>query len=509
MIEGIHMTRAAALTVCLLALSGVASAKDLKGVFEDAVKNDPVIRGANANRLAAREARPQAWSAVLPQINGTASIIWDHNSGYQDQVSEVGNPNDPTAPPVLQVVPLPETVDQRTQAWALNLRSNLISWTNWMNIKAASAQVAQAEANYQAAEQNLILRVSQAYFTVLADYDALVANQASLQAISRQLDQANTRFDVGLIAITDVQEAKASRDTAAAAVIAAKRTLATAQYQLEEITGEKYEQLAKPGSEMPLKGPDPEDESRWVSISLEQNLNLISSRLAADIARDNVRSAFGGHLPTLDLVAGRSYNQVNSNQILEYIPFEDVNSKINDRQIGLQLTVPIFSGGFTQSKVRQNEYLWIAAKESVVQNSRATERAARDAYLGVISGIARVEALHQALESSRTALKATEAGYDVGTRTAVDVLNARQKLVQAETDYSGSRYDYIVSVLQLRLAAGTLDRAQLIEVNNWLTAIAPLTPNEATPENVLPTPLPPAPQPPGAGSAAPPTGQNH
>src|SRR5580704_5222103 len=253
MIEGIPMTRAALIALGLLALSGVASAKDLKGVFEDAVKNDPVIRGANANRLAAREARPQAWSAVLPQINGTASIIWDHNSGYQDQVSEVGNPNDPTAPPVLQVVPLPETVDQRTQAWALNLRSNLISWTNWMNIKAASAQVAQAEANYQAAEQNLILRVSQAYFTVLADYDALVANQASLGAISRQLDQANTRFDVGLIAITDVQEAKASRDTAAAAVIAAKRTLATSQYQLQEITGEQYEALAKPGTSMPLK----------------------------------------------------------------------------------------------------------------------------------------------------------------------------------------------------------------------------------------------------------------
>ena len=215
-------------------------------------------------------------------------------------------------------------------------------------------------------------------------------------------------------------------------------------------------------------------------------------------------------MPTLDLVAGRSYSNVNSDQVLEYIPFQDVNSKINDRQIGLQLTVPIFSGGFTQSKVRQNEYLWIAAKESVVQNSRATERAARDAYLGVISGIARVQALRQALESSRTALKATEAGYEVGTRTAVDLLNARQKLVQAETDYSGSRYDYIVSVLQLRLAAGTLDRPQLLEINNWLTANAPMTPTVATPENVLPEP-PAAPQSQdnNAPASAPPTGQSH
>ena len=227
-----------------------------------------------------------------------------------------------------------------------------------------------------------------------------------------------------------------------------------------------------------------------------------------------MRAAFGGHLPTLDLVAGRSYNKVDSDQVLagDGIPselFPGVDSKINDRQIALQLTIPIFSGGFTQSKVRQNEYLWIAAKESVVQNSRATERAARDAYLGVISGIARVQALRQALESSRTALKATEAGYEVGTRTAVDLLNARQKLVQAETDYSGSRYDYIVNVLQLRLAAGTLDRAQLLEVNNWLTANAPMAPTVATPQNVLPTV--PAPQTPdsSAPAASTPPGQSH
>jgi outer membrane protein len=477
------MTRAATLALCLLACWEVAAAKDLRGVFEDAVKNDPVIRQADANRLAAREARPQAWAAVLPQLQGTAGVTRDHFSGYVDQVTE--NPSDPTAPPV--VIPFPETIDTTTKTWAVNLRSNLISWTNWMNIKAASQQVAQAEATYQAAEQNLILRVSQAYFAVLTADDVLRANQASLEAIARQLDQADKRFEVGLIAITDVQEAKAARDTAAAAVIAAKRTLATSEYQLQEITGQQYDSLAKPGTEMPLKGPEPEDESRWVNISLEQNLNLIASRLGAEIARDNVRAAFGGHLPTLDLVAGRSYTDTGSDQVLEYIPFHDINSKINDRQIGLQFTLPIYSGGFTQSKVRQNEYLWIAAKEGVVQSSRATERAARDAYLGVISGIARVQALRQALESSRTALKATEAGYEVGTRTAVDVLNARKTLVQAESDYAGSRYDYIVSVLQLRLAAGTLDRAELLEVNNWLTTSAPTSPAEATPENVLPT----------------------
>ena len=482
------MNRASTFALVLLAFSGTAPAKDLVGVFEDAVHNDPVIRQADANRLAAREARPQAWAAVLPQLNGTAGTTGDHNAGQQPFFGTGAN----GAPLVL---PVPAIVDTSTRTWALNLRQNVFSWSNWMALKGAGREVAQAEATYQAAEQQLILRVAQAYFNVLAAEDGLEANQASLEAISRQLDQANKRFEVGLIAITDVQEAKAARDTAAAAVIAAKRTLATSEDQLQEITGQKYDRLSKPGGDMPLKSPEPADESRWVNISLEQNLSLISSRLGAEIARDNVRVAIGGHLPTLDLVAGRSYQRQGVNETFAGEPF-GYDSYFNDRQIGLQLTVPIFSGGFTQSKVRQTQYLWIAAKEAVVQSSRATERQARDAYLGVISGIARVQALRQALESSQTALKATEAGYEVGTRTAVDVLNSRKTLVQAKTDYSGSRYDYIVSVLQLRLAAGNLDRPQLTEISSYLTVDAPTSP-PVTPENLAPT-IPPT-QPPPSG----------
>src|SRR5437588_1991559 len=473
------MNRASTLALVLLAFSGAAPAKDLVGVFEDAVHNDPVIRQADANRLAAREARPQALAALLPQLSGTAGISGAHSAGFQDQVFQ---------PPAVQR--FLTTTDTTTQKWAVNLEQSLFSWEKWMTLKEAGREVAQAEANYQAAEQQLILRVAQAYFNVLAAVDGLEANQASLEAISRQLDQANKRFEVGLIAITDVQEAKAARDTAAAAVIAAKRTLATSEDQLQEITAQKYDHISRPGADMPLKSPDPADESRWVNISLEQNLSLISSRLGAEIARDNARIAIGGHLPTLDLVAGRSFQRQGVNE--NFGGSFGYDTYFNDRQIAVQLTVPIFSGGFTQSKVRQTQYLWIAAKEAVVQSSRATERQARDAYLGVISGIARVQALGQALESSQTALKATEAGYEVGTRTAVDVLNSRKTLVQAKTDYSGSRYDYIVSVLQLRLAAGNLDRAQLNEVNTWLTqAVATFT-AEPTPESLAPTvPAPP------------------
>src|SRR5580704_11177269 len=484
--RGQHYGFLAGLACMLLAgaLAQSAAAKDLVGVYEDALRNDPQLRAADANRLASRESRPQALAALLPQISGTAAYTRDHNGGNQDQLQV-------TPGGQLYVAPLPYTAGTTEKQWALNLRQNLFSWQNWVTLKESNSQVAQAEATYAAAEQNLIFRVSQAYFNVLAAQDNLEAQQASLQAIAHQLDQADKRYDVGLIAITDVQEAKAARDSAAAAVIAAKRTLATAEDQLQEITDQKYDALSKPGADMPLNMPEPSDEERWVNISLDQNLTLISSRLAADIARDNVKVAFGGHLPTLDLVAGRTYTNQYGNYIYDGTPIDNFGSRINDRSISLQLTVPIFSGGLTQSKVRQSQYLWIAAKEQVVQNSRATERQARDAYLGVISGIARVQALKQALQSSQTALTATEAGYEVGTRTAVDVLNSRRTLVQAQTDYSGSRYDFIVSLVQLRLAAGNLDRVQLAQINGWLGVQAPTSPPVETPESLTPK-LPPA-----------------
>jgi outer membrane protein len=468
MLKGNAMNRRLACVFVALALTSAAAARDLVGVYEDALKSDPQIRQADANRLASREARPQAWAALLPQISGDLTRSQDKSDGSQ------GNTDPITGAPA----PGSEAfgLNSTSKAWSLNLRESLFSWSNWMAVKQADIQVVQAEATYQAAQQNLILRVAQAYFNVLSALDGLEANQASLEAISRQLDQANKRFEVGLIAITDVQEAKAARDTAAAAVIAAKRTLATAGDQLSEITGQKYDALNKPGDDMPLNTPQPANEDEWVTVSLDQNVSLLSSRLAADIARENVRIAFGGHLPTLDVIASKSRTTTDKELSLPPGPPFAQDTAINDRQYTLQLTVPLFSGGLTQSRVRQSQYLWIAAKEQVVQTSRATERQARDAYLGVISGIARVRALRQALESSQTALKATEAGYEVGTRTAVDVLNSRRILVQAQTDYAVSRYDYIVSVVQLRLASGNLSRTDVTEVNKWLALSAPTVP---------------------------------
>ena len=459
------MKRVLGLSLGLMMAVSTAAAEDLKAVYDRALANDPQIREAEALRRATREAKPQAWAAVLPQISGSASRS-KAESEVEGQFPQEIVQNGQTV--VFNFLSSSNSKPE-TDRWSLDLRQSLISWDNWVAIKRADRQVAQSEADYQAAEQQLILRVSEAYFNVLAAQDTVDAQASSLEAISRQLEQAEKRFEVGLIAITDVQEARAARDSAAAAVIASKRQLASTEELLREITAEKYRELAKPGDSMPLKSPEPQDETQWVERSMEQNLALVSSRLAAEIARDNVRIAFGGHLPKLDLVASKS----NTDQTSP-INFSSGNvgtrtNNSDDTSYALQVTMPLFSGGAAQSRVRQTEYQWQAARERLTRVSRQTERQARDAYLGVISEISRVNALGQALESSRTALKATEAGYEVGTRTAVDVLESRRALAVAETNYSRSRYDYILNVMRLRLASGTLDRSTLEEVNTWLT----------------------------------------
>jgi outer membrane protein len=473
------MKRAIGVALLLMSAANWAPAADLLSVFEDALANDPQIREADANRKAAREARPQAWAQLLPQIQGSAAYTRGETENTQPTPQDIIDPV--TEQPIGTVlVPRTSVFKPDNTQWSFDLRQNLFSWSRWAQLRAANHQVAQAEADYRAAEQALIQRVAQRYFGVLAAQDTLAAQEAALEAFNRQLDQANKRFEVGLIAITDVQETKSARDQAAAAVIAAKRALATAEELLREVTGKKYDTLARPGTDMPLRAPQPELEQAWVDTSLDQNPALLSSRLAADIARENVRAAFGGHLPTIDLVGTYGESDDDGEAIISNLGTVAYPQERETKTYGLQIQVPIFSGGGTQSRVREQQYRWIAAKERVTRTSRETERAARDAYLGVISEIARVQALAQALESNQTSLKATEAGYEVGTRTSVDVLDARRLLVQAQTDYARSRYDYLQNVINLRLAAGNLDRTTLEELNALLTATVPTPPTAPT-----------------------------
>jgi outer membrane protein len=445
-------------TILLAAsLTGVnAGAADLQDVYERALTSDPLIREADANRLAARESRPQAVAALLPQIAA--------NGRYNDEESDSsGAFVEPGSPPTPEV----RDSDGNSSAWDVTLRQNIFRWQNWATLRRASAQTAQAEADYSAAQQDLILRTSEAYFNVLAAQDTLEAAVAAHDAIGRQLEQSDKRFEVGLIAVTDVQEAKAAFDSATAALIEAKRNLATAQERLRELTGETFDVLEKPGADMPLTGPNPASPEDWVQLAMQQNARLISSRLAADITREDISFERGGHFPSLDVVVSRSH--FDSEATITGSSAGDIDTDSEDTVVSLQVTVPIFSGGATRSRVRQAQYLNIAARERLERTARETEREARDAYLGVNSELARVQSLRQAVESAMTALQATEAGYEVGTRTSVDVLDARRRLFESQTNYARSRYDYLLNVLRLQLAAGTLDRQGLEDINSLLT----------------------------------------
>lgn len=454
--------RAHILAACgLISFTGLAQAADLIEVYQQALQNDPQIREADANRLASRESRPQALAALLPQVNANGSYVTTEQQFSRTSLQRT-NPLDPDS----QLVPFVITTDSDTDGYQyqLELRQTLFRWDQWALLKRADAQVAQAEADYMAAQQELIQRTAQRYFDVLAAQDTVDAAQATLEAFSRQLEQADKRFEVGLIAITDVQEARAAHDQAAASVIQAKRTLATAQELLRELTGGSFDALAAPVEEMPLLTPEPQSEEEWVKAALEQNLRVISARLASDIARADVRVARAGHLPSIDFVASRQDLEFEGEQISGTITSPADQSQLQD-SVGVQVTVPILSSGATSSRVRQRVYLHRAARERLERANRETERATRDAYLGVISEISRVKALRQALESSRTALQATEAGFEVGTRTTVDVLDARRRLFEAQTNYSRSRYDYILNVLRLQLATGALAKEDLDQIN--------------------------------------------
>ncbi len=448
-----------ALSLALTLATPFAHGADLVEVYQRALQSDPQIREAEATRLATLEAKPQAIAGLLPTLNVSGNYIERDQEGENSTLAVVNGF------PVVGVTT--QTIDATIKQYQIQLTQPVFRWDRWVALRRADAQVAQAEADFQAAEQNLVFRVSQRYFNVLAARDSLSALEGATTAVNRQLEQAEQRFEVGLTAITDVQESRAAADNARAAVIEAKRTLATNQELLRELTGELYTTLAAPGEDMPLNSPSPASEDQWVSAAMEQNLSLISSRLGADIAKEGVNNAQTGHYPTLDLIGTRFNNVQDADQVNNGLA-SPANSDILQDSIQLQLTIPIYAGGAVSSRVREQVYRYRAARERLERTARETERATRDAYLGVNSNISRVQALRQAVESSRTALEASQAGFEVGTRTTVDVLDAQRQLLTAETNYAGAKYNYILSIIQLRLAAGTLSRDDLVEMNKWL-----------------------------------------
>jgi len=479
------MRKKSALIACGVALAllgSAAQAENLLEVYQAATRNDPLIREAEARKFAALEAKPQARSLLLPQVDvqGDAYMSSADTQGYQRQFREIVDPV--TGETKVETVTVPYTNTTDTDSyWSYNAQvtQTLFRWDQWQQLKQADSQVALAEANYRAAQQDLMVRVAQRYFDVLAAEDTLSAAEATAQAVSRQLEQAEKRFEVGLIAITDVQEARAAHDSATAGVIAAKRTLASTQELLRELTGEFYGSLVKPAAEMPLDQPQPLDEQQWVDDALEQNLEVIAARLGVDIAKSNVKIAQAGYMPTLDLYA--SYGESGSDATsLTRLPKEFTDPDNPPRrfpadldrqsdQVGIRLNVPIFTGGLTRSRVREQTYLHRAERERLEGAMRGAERQTRDAYLGVLAEKARVAALQQAVKSNQTALEATEAGFEVGTRTTVDVLDARRRLFESQRDYARSRYDYLINLVRLKSAAGVLMPPDLAQINGFLT----------------------------------------
>ena len=436
--------------------------ENLVEVYERARTGDPILREAEARLMAARETRSQARSFLFPDVVASSNYSRSDNRGTLQFYA-------PT--PTGEFAPVIETSlsEASSRGWGLMLIQTVFDWSAIVALDGTRDMITQAEADFEAARQESMLRTSQAYFAVLGAQDELTAQSAARTAIARQLEQAQKRFEVRLIAITDVQEAQAAHDQAVAAEIGAKRALASAEEQLREIVGSPMlvANLTRPGEGMPLPLPSPNTEQSWVDTAMQQNPSLISARMGASIAEAEIRLRRSDYFPTLELVADTGGGNGSRKRTFrgQTSDFHDSN---RSNSIRLTLSIPLFDGFRRNSRVREAKFLHRAATERLEGVERMVVRQTRDAFIGVSSEISRVTALRQAVASSSTALRATEAGYEIGTRTIVDVLAARQALVAAESNYARSRYDFIITVLTLKSAAGILSEADLTEVSRWM-----------------------------------------
>lgn len=460
--------KALLVALAMLAAPALASAATLLEIYQEALQSDPRIHEAEARRLAALEAEPQARGLLLPQIDFGSSWTKSETTGSGIQNSVV---EQPPGSGNFVVIPFPfeAETDSEIKTWQFTLRQTIFRWDQIVGLRQADKIVARAEADREAAQQDLIVRVTESYFNVLAAEDRLLAIHADRLAIARQLEQAKQRFEVGLIAITDVKESQAAYDQSVANEIAAKRSLATARYLLGEITGSFVRELSAPAENLPLRNPDPASEQAWLDLAMAQNLALVASRLDERLARDEISFRRNGHYPTIDLVARTGNTDTESDQdtFNGFGPLP-ADSNFDTDSIGIQFNFPIFAGGGVSSRVKEAVYLHRASREQLQRVTRETDRQTRDSYLGVLAEIARVQALEKAVESAQTALDATQAGFDVGTRTIVDVLRSQFNLYQSITNYYQARYDYILNVMRLKEAAGTLQVQDLESLEPYL-----------------------------------------
>ena len=420
----------------LLVLPVSANATNLDDIYKLAVENDPQFLAAYSTYQAELTAKPQARALLLP------------NASFSADVSE--NSSDSS---------LSGKSDFQINGYKLSISQPVFHYDYFIQLGQANESVKKATAEYSAAQQELMLRVVQRYLDVLAARDNLEFAQSEKTAIDRQLEQARKRFEVGLIAITDVHEAQAAFDLAHAQEIAAENQVSSSQEALSEITGQQHKTLGLLGKKLPLLTPEPASLESWTKVALEQNLQLKAAKNAATIAQEEIKRLRSGHYPTLDLVASRNHSDVGGG----------FGARETDTDaIALQFSLPLYQGGLVSSQVKEAAHLYQKARENLEQQRRATLRQARDAYRGVLTDISRVKALKQATVSTQSAVEATEAGFEVGTRTIVDVLVSQRELFRARRDYAQTRYDYLLNTLRLKQAAGTLSPDDLTNINQWI-----------------------------------------
>ena len=347
--------------------------------------------------------------------------------------------------------------DYRSDKLVLDVQQPIYRLDRRIAVDQADSRVARADALHAAARQDLMVRVAERYFRVLEAGDELSFARATMEAFEQQLAQSRQRFEVGLIAITDVEEAKAGFDLSRAQLIAAENALDIAREALRETTGEYHRTLATLG-DMRLVMPEPADIDKWTIISLERNLRMLAARHDAETARREIDRIQAGHSPAIDAVGSFGLNDSESGLFGE----------TRRSSVGVRLSLPIYSGGSILSRTRESRHRYQRALDVLERERRRAQRETRDAYLGVNSGISRVHALEQAVRSSQTAAEAIEAGFQVGTRTSVDVLDAQRDLFRARRDLSEARYGYILNVLRLKRAAGVLSEDDLRLVSAWL-----------------------------------------
>jgi outer membrane protein len=435
------------LSLTVLSLSSLSvAAEDLLAVFRLAQCNDPTIQAAKEAQLAAAEATPQARALFLPQLNATANQFSYH----------VTNNARGATPPLSGTINA-SSFGYNQGTYSLILNQPVFYYQQWVQYAQAEAQVKQANATYAAAEQDLIVRTIQGYFNVLKAMDALKFAKAQRLALAKYLEQTQARFKVGLIAITDVQIAKAQHDSAYAQEITAENNVANAKEKLREITGYPIEHFAHLREILTLKSPEPDNIEKWVCTAMEQNFNLQAARFKADAARTAIKINQGGHLPTVNINGSvNSYTRT---------PLSTNKRNVN---AGLQVALPLFNGGAVVSKTKQAVHLYEQTQQQMETTHRQTESNTRQAYRSVLTQISQVNALKQAIISNESALKATQASFDVGTRTIVDVLSAQTNLIQAQQNHANARYDYIVQSVLLKQAAGLLEPCDVQHINAWL-----------------------------------------